>query len=299
MKRLRIKHYLLSATILSTLLVSAALVKSDKHMAVPPATLPLLHTITVNGVPADSIVYDERRQLSAIWFYDDITRHWDAHNEYVVGGNNKVTKIMEYWGDELMRTDSLAWTDSLLIRYTVSHQASAHAAYDTLVIALNEVGKAARVGTPDTLTDELHRFISYDDLLYNGANLSTLRSQDYFTTGTNGNAYIKHENITTLIYDQYRNPFAPLCSSYPGISRETFNENVLFADAANNVVSKTIQETFTGAVNETVVNKISCRYQYDPVTLLPLQQLYEKNETDEDDRPVKKIYHITFTYTKI
>ncbi|SHM14165.1 hypothetical protein SAMN05444266_106508 [Chitinophaga jiangningensis] len=293
MKTIHYKYLLFAAAVLCMLLLSARLIREDKELVKKP--LLLLKKISVNGQPTDSIIYNERGRLAEIWFYDDITHRWDAHNKYIYGAQDKVMKVMEYWGDELMEIDSVYYRSTGFTRYSISVR-SANVMADTLLVQTNTAGQPIRIGDDDTVLSENLPYVSYNNIEYYGSNPGRLIAFNYFQQDTLRGQYLQHEVITDQEYDGNPNPFTPLCQDYPAIAMETFDRNILFADASNNLVKQTTLHKYSGQKNATDQQTVYCSYQYDPVTRLPIEQSYVKYELDERDKPVRKKYSIRFYY---
>ncbi|NIG57297.1 hypothetical protein [Chitinophaga sp. Cy-1792] len=292
MKTIGIKLLILAVCICGGLLLMKSLTTKTKSSVATRPVL-LLHKVTVNGKPVDSIVYNSKGHMTAIWFYDDVTGRWDAHHEYIYGTSDKVEKVLAYWKNELMEIDSLYYNDDSFTKYTVSTRASTEVTGDTLQFQLNKFGKPIRIGNTDTFTLDNYRYVSYDDLEYIDNNLTRIIMNDYYIFPADRNAVVNHQTITDIRYDTNPNPFAPLCQDYPGITRETFHPSILFSNATNNMLTQKTTDTYGSNTNNAT---IQCCYKYDATTLLPLEQTYEKLELDEADKPVVKYYGIQFYY---
>lgn len=293
MKTIPSRLLLLSAAVLCMLLLSARLIREEKQIVKKP--LLLLQKIAVNGLPTDSIIYSPEGRLSEIWFYDDITGRWDAHNQYIYGPEGKVMKVLEYWGSELMEIDSVDYRATGFTRYSISVRSSNIMA-DTLQVRTNSAGQPVRIGDDDTILADNLPYVYYNDIQYYGSNPGRLIAFNYFQQDTARKQYLQHEVITDQEYDANPNPFTPLCRDYPAIALETFDRNVLFADASNNLVKQTTLHKYSGLKNTTDQQTVYCSYQYDPATQLPVEQSYVKYELDERDQPVRKKYNIHFYY---
>ncbi|MBV8251031.1 MAG: hypothetical protein JO154_00365 [Chitinophaga sp.] len=293
MKTVRSRFLLLATAVLAMLLISAALIRQDKPII--HKRMILLHKVTINGKLADSIIYNAKGKLAEIWFYDDITGRWDAHNKYVYGPKDKVEKVLEYWGDELMEIDSVYYHPTGFTCYSLSRRAAAGVLTDTLRFFTNEAGKPIQIGNMDTVVYNNKAYLTYDAIQYRNANPHRHTSYDYFQTEEE-NQYTSHQVITEQEYDSNPNPFSPLCRDYPGIAMATFNQNILFADAANNMTKRTVTDSYSGSLSSTASETVSCSYRYDPVTQLPLEQSYIRYELNDQEKPVRKKYNIQFYY---
>ncbi len=294
MKTVRSRFLILATAVVAMLLIFAALMHEDEPIIRKP--LILLHKVTINGKLTDSIIYNENGRLSEIWFYDDITDKWDAHNKYVYGPQDKVEKVMEYWGNELMEIDSVYYHPTGFTRYSLSRRAASGLLTDTLNFFTNEEGKPIQIGKMDTVVYNNKAYLTYDAIQYRNANPQRHTAYDYFPTSEESQTYTSHQVITELEYDSNPNPFFSLCRDYPGIAIATFNRSILFADAANNMTRRTVTDSYSGSLSSTASESVLCSYRYDPVTQLPLEQSYVKYELNDQEKPVRKKYNIQFYY---
>lgn len=240
-----------------------------------PNEAPLLSKISVNGVPADSLVYNDAGQLTAVWSFNEITGNWNARREFSRDAQGRVVKMQEYWGADLMRSDSLHYQGNTVERYAmIKNPVTGKTTQERTQLQLNSSGR------PVVLQHSRDNAQDQDECHYRGSNLA--RHAKRISTGNN-----QLEKVSIYQYDRHNSPFAALGIAVPGYLQDAFHQKVLLADAGNNVAAVAVSSRYNNSGQPDVAT-ISCRYKYDPATGLPLEQSYRT--------PENETFNITFSY---
>ncbi|WP_343743704.1 hypothetical protein [Chitinophaga sp.] len=235
----------------------------------PPQDTWLVTSISLNGIPKDSFVYNDQQQLVQHWDYNTSYRQWQNYVVFSYNADGYV-KMARYYNENdnttksLSQQDSLAWTSGKLWVYTTRYRdmGAGISGYDTTLLLVNTNRQFTLSGSKDTfifnqgIYGDMVRFKEYtylqqDVRQFTGHNYvnvigapTILEEYRYtMTYGSQVNALyrflVKNPLLIQLVTADLQNTW----KGFPYLASEHYVNSVRYEDAAG--TQTTLPVTYT------------------------------------------------------
>ncbi len=225
--------------LIALLLLTHSCQCKKEHIDTPPPPAPpqdtyLVTSIRINGIPKDSLVYNDQLQLTERWDYNTSYRQWQNYIAFAYNTDGYL-KVARYYAENdntlksLAQKDSLGWANGNLTVYTTFYRelGSAISGYDTTKYLLDDFRRFSLIGYTDTLIFYFGRMMSYEKYNYQQQDIQQYHVVNYvepFDIPPTTEAY-RYD----MTYGSQPNPLYRYLSKNPLLLR------VITADLQNNI----------------------------------------------------------------
>ncbi len=240
----------------------------------PPRDIYLVTAIRVNNVPKDSLVYNDKQQVTERWDYNPSYRIWQNYIAYQYNQEGYLT-IAKYYNENdnteksLSQKDSLVWKPAQLVTYTTFYrnQGEEISGYDTAYMQLSPDHLLTMEGSTDTIQMEIISAVGviYTQYLYQGKDISQFTNMNYFRI-LNNTPDLTMSRFD-LTYNQFDNPLFGQVAKNPNLFRAIGGDNYPFFS----------NEYYPYLVSEHLVNNI--RYESEKVPATSSAVTYKMQDT--------------------
>lgn len=240
----------------------------------PPKDIYLVTAIRVNNVPKDSLVYNDKHQVTERWDYNPSYRIWQNYIAYQYNQEGYLATAKYYNENDntyknLSQKDSLVWKPAQLVTYTTFYRNEGNeiSGYDTAYMQLTPDHLPTLQGSTDTIKTDVPSGVAviYTQYLYQGKDISRFTNMNYFRIRNNT------PDLTMsrfdLTYNQFDNPLFPQVAKNPNLFRAITNDNYPFFS----------NEFYPYLVSEHLVSNI--RYESDKVAATSSPLNYKMQDT--------------------
>lgn len=201
----------------------------------PPKDIYLVTSIRVNNVPKDSLVYNDKYQVTERWDYNPSYHIWQNYIAYQYNQEGYLS-IAKYYNENdntiksLSQKDSLVWKPAQLVTYTTFYRelGTEVSGYDTAYMQLTPDHLPTLEGTTDTLVlDGIPAIgVIYRQYLYQGKDISRFTDMNYFLVRY-GTPTLTMSRLD-MTYNQFDNPLFAQVAKNPNLFRAIANDNYPF-----------------------------------------------------------------------
>ncbi|WP_160712551.1 hypothetical protein [Chitinophaga solisilvae] len=184
----------------------------------------LVTAIRINGLPKDSLVYNERQQVKERWDYNPSYRMWQNYVTFTYNANGYVKTARYYHENDnttksLSQQDSIIWETGRVITYTTKYReyGTEISGYDTTSLQINGDLQLSMSGIKDTAYLDFIKWLLYDEFSYTGNDLQQFHYLNHVIP--NRAPAVKREYTFTMQYGQQRNALYPQLSRNPVLAR--------------------------------------------------------------------------------
>ncbi|MCW3467454.1 hypothetical protein [Chitinophaga nivalis] len=211
--------------ILFCFLLLTACAKKDDYLPPappePPKDLYLVSSITINGIPRDSLIYDNRHRLQKRWIYDNYYKEWSSYVLYIYETDGRLRAAYNYYTDPNHRSyltsiDSLGWEPKRFITYTTFYREEGEAisGYDTTKNWYrNEEGRLGLIGSKSWHYTFVGKQLAYEEFDYHNNNLTGYTFMDHYLFPDQTSNL--QQDIFTITYGELPNALYPITSRNP------------------------------------------------------------------------------------
>lgn len=200
----------------------------------PPQDTYLVTSISLNGIPKDSLVYNDQLQLTERWDYNTSYRQWQNYTAFDYNADGYL-KMARYYAENdntlksLAQKDSLGWAPGHLTIYTTFYrnQGEEISGYDTTKYLQDDFRRFSLIGYTDTLPFVFGRMMSYEKYFYQDKDIRQYHIVNYVEVSNTSPTTEAYQYDMT--YGSQPNPL------YSHLSKNPLLLRMVTADLQNNI----------------------------------------------------------------
>ncbi|RBL88713.1 hypothetical protein [Chitinophaga flava] len=194
----------------------------------PPQDTYLVTSIRINGIPKDSLVYNNQQQLIERWDYNTSFHQWQNYISFIYAADGYLKTALYYnENDNSLKSrsqkDSLAWTAGRVTIYTTYYRelGEAVSGYDTSTLQINNSRLLSLAGSKDTFYLNIGVFgekVEYEEYLYQQQDISHFTGLNYINI--RGGQLVKDAYSYDMRYNSQINPLFRYLAKNPILLRK-------------------------------------------------------------------------------